>query len=217
MAIATWSSGTKHATENRKIVHNFRMNSWRDRLKSLFDDGRLTMTGVSKRADLAANAVQDIYRKKDPRTPSVDNFLKIVAAAGVSPTWVLLGEGQPTIEIPVVGVISAGEGWRSVDAGLDTLTVDFKDDFFALEVKGDSMHPAYQDGDTVVCRRYSGKEIVKVIGRDCVVVTADERQLLKRVHRGPKGLFVLSSYNQRYEPESVSLLWAAPIEWIKRK
>lgn len=52
-------------------------------------------------------------------------------------------------------------------------------------VRGDSMYPAYHDGDVIFYKRHDGK-ITDLIGRECVVQLKDERQLVKSSTRDPK-------------------------------
>ncbi|MGH7775040.1 MAG: XRE family transcriptional regulator [Candidatus Binatia bacterium] len=66
---------------------------------------------------------------------------------------------------------------------------------FALEVKGDSMSPRYEEGDIVVCSPAKGYRS----GDYCVVITEEGASLVKRVHeRGNH--FILSSIAPGYDP-----------------
>jgi phage repressor protein C with HTH and peptisase S24 domain len=192
--------------------------TWRERLKTIIDETPgLTMKSVSQKAGLSSSTVHSIIA--NGASPSVDNFIKICAAINVEPTQLLGGE-RLTISIPVVGFVSAGEGWTSVDdGGQDAVEFDLgTGDCVAVEVRGDSMVPVYRNGDTLICNRQYGPNADNLIGLDCVIRTADGRNYVKILRRGSQpGRFNLRSYNSSVDDiENVALAWVAPVAWIKR-
>ena len=108
----------------------------------------------------------------------------------------------------------------------DAKYIDFdlgREDFFAIEVQGASMSPAYRDGDIVICSRRQISDLRNVDPaqfrrRDCAVKTADGRGFLKNVIPGrSEGVFTLRSYNPDYpDIENAALQWIAPVVWIRR-
>ena len=168
------------------------------------------------KAGLSESAVRDVLNRGS--SPSIDAFLAICGAAGVSPSHVLEG-GEFQLSVPIVGIVSAGEGWTEADPS--SSPVEFAlaaDDTIAIEVKGDSMAPVYRNGDLLFCNRRFGPHADNLIGLDCVIKTADGRNFLKILKRGSRpGRFALKSYNVVVEDiEDVALAWAAPVAWIKR-
>ena len=156
----------------------------------------------------------------DGHSPSIDRFLAIAKALGVSPEYLLTGGTVRTVSIPIVGIVAAGEGWTHVDQHPND-AVEFEagdSDLIAIDVRGDSMSPVYRNGDTLICRRRPGKYGDNLIGRDCVVLTKSGDGYVKILRRGSRpGLFNLTSYNPVFEAvEDVQLQWIAPIAWIKR-
>lgn len=88
--------------------------------------------------------------------------------------------------------------------------------FVALRVRGDSMWPAYRDGDIIFYEdlQYSP---VECAGRDCVVRLTDGQVMLKVVAPGSRpGLVTLQSHNA---PPIVDAEadWLAPVRWIERR
>jgi phage repressor protein C with HTH and peptisase S24 domain len=196
-------------------------NDWRFRLKQLIaETPGLSMKAVSLKAGLPASAVHDILQRG--HAPSIDKFISICTALGVSPSQLLEGEVQRSISIPLVGFVSAGEGWTPIDDATsadDAISFDLgAHDTVGIEVRGDSMAPVYRNGDFLVCYRQFGPNADNCIGLDCVVRTADSRHFVKILKRGSRpGRFNLKSYNPVVDDvEDVALAWVAPVAWIKR-
>lgn len=192
------------------------MANWKERLEVLIGDD--SMKAVSRRASLGDTAVFDMLRRD--RSPSIDNFIAVARAVGVSPAWLLSGDDQDRHQVPIVGIASAGDGWAPGDDGLEF--TDFLlsgRDLIAVEVRGDSMFPVYRDGDMLICERLRGRQIIDFVGRDCVIQTTDGQHLVKQLKAATRGgLYRLKSYNQRFDDlDNVALAWAAPVLWIKRQ
>ena len=87
---------------------------------------------------------------------------------------------------PVIGEVAAGydcpalEDWEgeTVDIPEDYLKGRSRNDFFVLKVKGDSMYPAYQDGDKVLILRQTTLNHSGQVG---VVIYNDDLGTLKRI------------------------------------
>lgn len=195
--------------------------NWRQRLKFILDETPgLTMKALSLKANLSPSTVHSILTKG--ASPSIDNFIAICTALGVSPSELLDGEVTPRLSIPIVGFVSAGEGWTPIDNATspeDKIEFDLgAHDTIGIEVRGDSMSPVYRNGDFLVCYRQFGPNADNCIGLDCVVRTADNRHFVKILKRGSRpGRFNLKSYNPLVDDvEDVALSWAAPIAWVRR-
>lgn len=195
-------------------------SDWRFRLKRLIDETPgLSMKALSLKAGMHASSVHNIVKRG--HAPSIDNFLAICKALQVSPAVLLGGDETPTISIPVVGIVSAGEGWQPVEGATNGDHVDFDlgaHDTIGLEVRGDSMAPVYRSGDFLICYRQFGPHSDNCVGLDCVVRTADNRHFVKILKRGSRpGRFNLKSYNPVVDDiEDVALAWVAPVAWIRR-
>lgn len=192
---------------------------WRKRLLDIIDgtDG-LTMKALSKKAGLAESALHD-YLKRG-RAPSVDNFIAIAHAAGVTPAQLLQGDDRFIQKVPLIGTVSTGETWKATEAAKPQ-AVEFElgdYDVITLEVRGDGMAPAYRDQDVLFCHRRTGRFLQNLIGLDCVIRTTKGENYLKILQAGTRpGTFNLRSYNPVVKDiPNVSIEWAAPIVWIKR-
>lgn len=89
------------------------------------------------------------------------------------------------------------------------------DDVVAVVVRGNSMWPAYRDGDLIY---YMTQPTIidTCAGQDCVVQLDDGRMLLKTVTRGSEpGTWTLIAHNDA-PIENVILAWAAPVQWVRK-
>lgn len=189
---------------------------WRKRLRDLIEGTPgLDMKSLSRKAGLNDAYIAQMYSK--PSTPTVDVFLKIAAAAGVSATWLLTGEEDSPLQIPMLGTVS-GETWdRAKETIVEPSIRDF--DLIAFTVQGDAMTAGgYRSGDLLICQRTLGKNASNLIGQDCVVETTDGQRFLKILQKGPRPhVYNLRSYNPAVKDvEAVAIAWAAPVIWIKR-
>lgn len=149
----------------------------------------------------------------------------------VSLDWLMTGRGPMKTSlsaIPVVGLVGAGAGIYPVpeDATSQPIDeIDMPDPQFlgALEVRGDSQYPRYNDGEFVLYDTRV-KPPGSLVGHFAVVDLADGRRLLKILRRMPEpGRFRLESHNA--PPEDDAAIEAAyavvgaltPARWPMRR
>lgn len=106
---------------------------------------------------------------------------------------------RDTIKIPVLGRIPAGMPLEAIEDISDYIEIPRNwtagdKEFFALEIKGDSMYPEYLSGDTVIFERCSTCET----GDDCVVAINGDDATFKRVERKENGIMI-KPLNPEYE------------------
>jgi len=175
-----------------------------------------------KRAAVSESTVRGFLAS---RTESLNDktYQKLAAAAGVTVPE-LLGEMPGQREVPLVGYVGAGAQVHPFDdygKGDGLLMVDappdVKESVVALEVKGDSMFPAYRDGDRLYYARDYSFDEAACLNNECVVKITDGATLVKVLLRGSQpGFFNLISYNAP-PIENVRLDWAAPIQWVDKR
>ena len=184
----------------------------------------LNMKELSVAAGLNETAVSDLLRRKNREiNPKVTTLKALADTLNVSLEELYLGEKGSFPTIPVVGVVSAGDGWVPThDDGHHAIEiVDLKLDpgeAVAIEIRGDSMAPVFRNGDMLIGSKRSGASADNLIGLDCIVETDDGRRFVKFLTRGRiRGRFNLRSYNPAHSDiEDVKLAWAAPILWVRR-
>lgn len=118
--------------------------------------------------------------------------------------------------IPLVGHVGAGAeifpmdhlGYVEAPPGIAGPTT------VAVKVKGDSMRPAYRDGDLIYYDDHLPPE--GLVGREVVVELEDGRCLVKELFAGSKpGLWTLLSHNAAPMTD-VRIKWAARIKWVQK-
>lgn len=131
---------------------------------------------------------------------------KIAEYFDVSVDYLLYGDesSRPeSVKIPVYGVIAAGLPILAEQEIIDYEEIPAQmaksGEYFALQVRGDSMEPRMYSGDVVILRKCEEFESGKV----CAVMVNGEEATLKRVIVRPNGI-TLVALNPRYEPMNFS-------------
>ena len=122
----------------------------------------------------------------------------------------LLGNTQqkktPTkgVKIPVLGKIIAGVPMEAITDILDYEEIDpdlaKTGEFFALQVKGDSMTPKIDEGDVVIVRKQSDVEN----GQLAVIIINGDEATLKKVIKKEDGIVLKATNPVAYSPQFYS-------------
>ena len=183
----------------------------------------MSASGLAKKAGLdptTFNKSKRVTVEGRPRWPSTESVAKALAATNVSiDTFVQLIEDAPRAvqTVPLLGLAQAGGGGYFTDGGFpagkgwDEVGLPAVNDehAYALEISGDSMKPAYRDGDVIVVS--PGAQIRK--GDRVVVKTKDGEVMVKELRRRTSRTLELQSLNPNHADR---VLPAADVEWIAR-
>lgn len=197
---------------------------FQDRLKHL----KKTQAQLAEHLGLPAPRITDILNQNRKvsavESAQIAEFLDVPLAVLVNK----LGSGyktEPLKFIPVVGYVGAGEMVVPLTKG-DT-EQDLKqieappgiEGDFAVEIRGQSMHPRFRDGDFLVCDRDLGSDLSNCIGKECCVRLVSGEVLIKLCERGnaPDTLTLVSINASAPIMQDVAVQWAAPILWIRPK
>jgi phage repressor protein C with HTH and peptisase S24 domain len=191
----------------------------------------LSASGLARRAGLdptTFNKSKRITASGRARWPSTESISKALAATGTSiETFVGLIHGDKagasTRGVPLLGFAEAGAGGYFDDggfpagAGWDEIAFPAVDDThaYALEVSGQSMEPAYRDGDVILV-----SPAAPIRRGDRVVVkTRDGEVMAKELKRSTAKSIELKSLNAQHPDRTIAtedVLWVARILWASQ-
>jgi len=192
-------------------------------LDRLAERAGLSASGLAKRSGLdptTFNRSKRITGDGRERWPSTESVSKALAATNASiETFVqLIGDGARSLQsVPLLGLAQAGGGGHFDDSGFpagkgwDEVALPAAGDehAYALEISGDSMKPAYRDGDVIVVS--PGTPIRR--GDRVVVKTSGGEVMVKELKRRTAKTLELQSLNPAQADRALD---AGDVEWIAR-
>jgi phage repressor protein C with HTH and peptisase S24 domain len=192
-------------------------------LDRLAERAGLSPSGLAKRAGLdptTFNKSKRVTPDGRERWPSTESVAKALAATSSSiDTFVqLIGDSARTAHsVPLLGFAQAGNGGYFDESGFpagkgwDELALPSANDehAYALEISGDSMKPAFRDGDVIVVS--PGTPIRR--GNRVVVKTRAGEVMVKELKRRTAKTLELQSLNPSHVDRTLA---AADVEWIAR-
>ena len=192
-------------------------------LDRLAERAGMSPSGLARRAGLdptTFNKSKRITADGRERWPSTESVAKALAATNASiDTFVqLIGDGARGAQsVPLLGLAQAGAGGYFDDSGFPTgkgwdeipLPSPNDEHAYALEISGNSMRPAYRDGDVIVVS--PGTPIRR--GDRVVVRTTGGEVMVKELKRRTARTLELQSLNPAHADRVLS---ADDVEWIAR-
>jgi len=193
----------------------------------------MSPSGLAKKAGLdptTFNVSKRISRDGKPRWPSTESISKVLAATGATVedflSLIVAEDGVARFglrRIPIIGLAQAGERGFFDDAGYpagngwDELAFpDIGDpSAYGLEITGDSMAPAFRNGDIVIVSPAAGVRR----GDRVVLKTIDGEVMAKELVRKTAKRVEVVSVNPAYPPRSFELghvAWLARIIWVSQ-
>lgn len=181
-----------------------------NRVKELRKQKHITQEELGKVLDIQKAAISKYENGR--AEPSTEVLKKMSAFFGVSIDYLLgnsiakeanqkVGRG---VRIPVLGRVVAGIPIEAVEEILDyeeiTPELAATGEFFALQVRGDSMEPTLRDGDVVIVKKQPTVDsgdiaIVLVNGNDATV---------KEIKESPSGITLIGHNVAVYTPQFYS-------------
>lgn len=203
-----------------------KMGTLAARIQRRIDDLKLKPAVVARVAGFKPDYVRDILRGSK-KTVSTDGAIALARALQCNLNWLVTGEEPIAPEpnrrmIQVVGYVGAGAEIFATDdhmkgAGLEEIECPMDglaSSTVAVRVRGDSMAPAYFDGDLIYYET-THADFRHLLGKECVVAMADGRRFVKQLRRTQSGQWYLHSYNA--EPIlDATIEWAAKVKLIQR-
>lgn len=216
--MATFASkivaNTENDAEGRARYRFFMLSQW---LQEALEAARISQSQLSR--ELTSKLGRSIDRAAvnkmvaGTRAIAGDELLEIERLTGF--------EAPQTIEVPLVGKVGAGQAVMPLDAGYPDETVpapaQVRPDTVAVIVDGDSMYPAYDDGEILYYRQKLPPDAL--VNEKCIIALADGRMFVKVLRKGSTDqTWTLQSFNSMYgDIKDVVVEWVAPIEWTRRR
>ena len=215
----------KHPKASKMLTHD---QIW-TALDRLAERAGLSPSGLAKRSGLdptTFNKSKRITPEGRERWPSTESVAKALAATNNSiDSFVqLIGDTARTVQsVPLLGFAQAGAGGYFDDGGFPTgrgwdevaLPAVNDEHAYALEISGDSMKPAYRDGDVIVVS--PGTPIRR--GDRVVVKIADGEVMVRELKRRTSKTLELQSLNPSQADRTLAaaeVAWIARIVWMRQ-
>ena len=215
----------RHSKAQRILTHS---QVW-TALDRLAERAGMSPSGLAKRSGLdptTFNKSKRITADGRERWPSTESVSKALAATNSSiDTFVqLIGDGARGLQsVPLLGLAQAGSGGHFDESGFpagrgwDEVALPQASDehAYALEISGDSMKPAYRDGDIIVVS--PGTPIRR--GDRVVLKTSDGEVMVKELKRRTTRALELQSLNPAQVDRTLDaddVAWIARIVWASQ-
>ena len=172
-------------------------------LKSRRQQLGLTMLQVAQAVGVSEATVSR-WESGDIANMRRDKIAKLANALQLRPSVVMgvndeLPSGSSAVRIPVLGFVRAGYPMDAVENIIDYEEISDEmarsGEFFALQIKGDSMEPKISEGDVVIVRKQSTADN----GDVAVVLVNGDNATVKRFYKTAAGIKLISS-NPQYDP-----------------
>lgn len=163
--------------------------------------------------DTTQATVSRWLKGREPKGLAMERIRHLALESGV-----IEREPITSNQAPLMGRVGAGamievEFEQAPPEGYDTveLPFSFPDPILAFEIIGDSMFPAYEPGEIIICLRDQVRATDRYLGERVVVRLSTGERYLKRLARGfSKGTYNLESWNAR-TIENVRIEWVGEI------
>ncbi|MET0676260.1 MAG: helix-turn-helix transcriptional regulator [Bradyrhizobium sp.] len=198
-------------------------------LDRLAERAGMSPSGLARRAGLdptTFNKSKRVTADGRERWPSTESVSKALAATSASiDTFVqLIGDGaRGAPSMPLLALSQAGQGGCFDESGFPSgksweeaaLPSGHDEHAYALEISGDSMRPAYRDGDIIMVS--PGTPIRR--GDRVVLKTADGEVMIRELKRRTARTLELQSLNPAQADRSLDaddVAWIARIVWVSQ-
>lgn len=164
------------------------------RLNEMLEKRHMSAADLARIINVSEASISQ-YRKGlyEPKQRRLDAIAK---ALHTTPSYLMGMDGEPTdkkkgVKIAVLGKVAAGIPIEAIEDILDyeeiTEEMARTGEFFALQIKGDSMSPRILDGDVVIVRKQSYCES----GKTAIVMVNGEDATCKRVLQNDNGITLM--------------------------
>jgi len=173
------------------------------RIKRLRVSKNLTLNELAQKIGYTSRSTIH-FIENNRTTPKIEILEKIASALDTSVDFLLYGgtlenNTPKNYKIPVLGEVAAGVPIEAVEDVIDyeelPLSWKSKGEFFALQIKGDSMYPRIEDKDVVIVRKQPNADTNDIV----IVVVNGDSATCKKLKKLSNGIMLISN-NPSYEP-----------------
>lgn len=174
---------------------------FREQLKLLRNQKHLSQAQLAKEIGVSSSTIA--MWESGEREPKNYETLEIIADFfNVNMELLLTGTIAPT-RIPVLGKVVAGIPLDAIEDIIDYEEIPHSmaksGEFFALQIKGDSMEPRIKEGDVVIVRKQPDVES----GEVAIVLVNGDEATIKKVQKFNGGINLVPT-NPAYEVKTYS-------------
>ena len=211
------------------------------RLKSIRQSLRLSRQAFADKFTVSIYTLQNWETNKNGGLTEAraHDIIKLLKCAGVRCAFEWLMYGTPPAPVfsdPILGEISLeclhedlepriaeNDELRHIAIELNLLRSHYPNQVMDMIVADDGMESIYRLGEYVAGIKHTGKEVEKLIGSNCIVVTDQNEQLLRQIRvGGMSGYYNLVCANAETMVAKpflydVVIKMAAPILWTRKK
>lgn len=184
------------------------MDTIANRIKIALDMRKMKQTDLVNSTGIGKSSISTYISGE--YEPKQKNIYKIAKALDVNEAW-LMGYDVPMqrdvnknkikgVRIPVLGYVRAGVPINTIEEVIDYEEIHpdlaASGDYFALQVKGDSMEPKFSEGDVVIVREQPDVES----GEIAIVLINGDEGTVKKLVKYDNGSIALVASNPAYTP-----------------
>lgn len=192
----------------------------RNRVREFRKQRGLTLEQLAEQAGMSVSHLSRIERHE--KNWSVDSLPKIAKALGVEP-HLLIDASEAWQEVPVVGTVGQATLGRILPAdtnGGNTTRMRVKvpavlGDVIAISVVGSSLYPRYNTGDVIIASEPS-IDPKDANGRECIVVTSDQRVAVKFLQKSGDVVAILATSHNEPPLQDMHIHRCYPVVYIVR-
>lgn len=170
-------------------------------IRRLLNEHNKTQNGLADYVGVSKTAVSEwISAKKYPRVEKIQAIADFFDVYRTDITERHVSNKSKGVRIPVLGRVIAGIPIEAIEEIIDyeeiTEQMARTGDFFALQIKGDSMEPQMSEGDVVIVRKQEDLDSGQI---GIVLVNGDEATV-KKVVKKENGIMLVPFNGDKYEP-----------------
>ena len=189
-------------------MNEFSALNFGENLKKLRNEHGLSMDSFclafNEKYDAKLNKSTVSRYENGSQEPIMSTAIKMAEFFSVDVSNLLYGKiSSKAHRIPVLGDVAAGIPIEMIEDIIDYEEIPAnwgnKEDFFCLQIKGDSMSPVFVDGDTVIVRKQESADT----GDSVIAMINGDEATIKRLKRTEDGIILIPN-NPQYLPMTYS-------------